>query len=257
MFFGSFWSGIKLLEIDPRTGLAAEAAKLISVAARPREKAIEAPCVVSRGGYYYLFVSFDQACKGADSTYKIMVGRSRDLSGPYLDRRGGPMLKGGGTLVLAGQGRWRGPGHNAVLRDKTGDWLVHHAYDAQNDGAATLRIRPLLWASDGWPLAGECGVPAAGTGGAVRAEDVAGSWECSTDFGEPRRVVLQPGGRVEGIDGGASWSLSGRRLLIRRRDPQAPGGARTDECLLGPGGAWYVGRDEGGAVLQGRKAAPS
>jgi arabinan endo-1,5-alpha-L-arabinosidase len=89
---------------------------------------------------------------GANSTYKIMVGRSRAATGPYVDQTGKPMTRGGGTLVLAGSGRFRGPGHNTVLSDGPRVWLVYHAYDVQNGGAPTLRIQPLFWSADGWPF---------------------------------------------------------------------------------------------------------
>jgi arabinan endo-1,5-alpha-L-arabinosidase len=157
--FGSFWSGIKIRALDPLTGKAQESAAdappLTSIASRPRggeiRGAIEAPFIIRRGGYCYLFVSFDICCRGVDSTYNIRVGRSRDPLGPYFDRDGKAMLEGGGTLVLAGAGRWRGPGHNALLREKDKDWLVFHAYDAEQNGAPTLRIEKLSWDAEGWP----------------------------------------------------------------------------------------------------------
>jgi arabinan endo-1,5-alpha-L-arabinosidase len=131
---------------------------IVPVAARPRHKthAIEAPFVIVHNGYYYLFVSWDRCCDGADSDYKVMVGRSRNVLGPYLDARGRSMLQGGGTLVLAGNERWRGPGHNSVLSTEDGQWMVHHTYDMQNLKAQRiLQIRPLSWTSDGWPEVGE------------------------------------------------------------------------------------------------------
>src|SRR5208337_3849103 len=95
--------------------------------------------------YYYLFVSFDRCCQGVDSTYKVMVGRSRGVTGPYLDRQGVPLREGGGSMMLESHGRVRGPGHNAVLQDGARTWFVHHFYDAEFHGARTLQIRPLRW----------------------------------------------------------------------------------------------------------------
>src|SRR5262249_46584935 len=102
--FGSQWGGIKLAQIDPFSGklvggVLPRALRLL--ASRPGSKPIEAPFIVARGGLYYLFVSFDLCCMGAASTYRIMVGRSPSILGPYLDRTGKPMTRGGGTLVLA------------------------------------------------------------------------------------------------------------------------------------------------------------
>ena len=67
--------------------------------------------MLHKDDYYYLFVSFDFCCRGISSTYKIMVGRSDKITGPYVDREGKPMMQGGGTLLLEGFERWRGPGH--------------------------------------------------------------------------------------------------------------------------------------------------
>jgi arabinan endo-1,5-alpha-L-arabinosidase len=154
--FGSFWSGIKLRKIDPTTGkLSSQDQTLYSLASRPRTKelpgAIEAPAILLRKGYYYLFVSFDFCCRGKESTYNIRVGRARHVTGPYTDRSGKPMMEDGGTLLLAGEGRWRGPGHCAILQDKHGEKLVYHAYDTEWRGTPTLRITPLLWDAEGWP----------------------------------------------------------------------------------------------------------
>ena len=148
--FGSFWSGIKLVKLDPATMKPASGATLYSIASRP-STAIEAPFIVYRNGYFYLFVSFDLCCQGVNSTYKIMVGRSQNLTGPYVDKNGVSMMNGGGTLIDAGSTRWIGPGHCAVYQSGNTAILVNHAYDAWNNGFATLQIRPLYWDSAGWP----------------------------------------------------------------------------------------------------------
>lgn len=153
--FGSFWSGIKMRKIDVATGkLSHTDTKLYSLASRPRSAelpgAIEAPAIVRRGEFYYLFVSFDFCCRGVESTYNIRVGRSKQVTGPYLDREGKDLMEGGGTLVLSGGKRWRGPGHCTILRDRSGDQLVYHAYDADARGVSTLRITPISWDAD-WP----------------------------------------------------------------------------------------------------------
>ncbi|HJU55525.1 MAG TPA: arabinan endo-1,5-alpha-L-arabinosidase [Pyrinomonadaceae bacterium] len=154
--FGSFWSGIKMRKIDLATGKLSTADQtLYALASRPRTKeqpgAIEAPAILRKNGYYYLFVSFDFCCKGVNSTYNIRVGRSRKVTGPYVDRSGKPMMEDGGTILLAGSGRWRGPGHCAILQEKGGEKLVYHAYDAEARGIPTLRIAPLNWDAEGWP----------------------------------------------------------------------------------------------------------
>ena len=154
--FGSFWSGIKLRKLDRTTGkLATDDQNLYSLASRSRGSgtpgAIEAPNLIRKNGYYYLFVSFDFCCRGKDSTYNIRVGRARSVTGPYVDRSGKPMMEGGGTLVVSGSGRWAGPGHCSVLQEKEGDWLVYHAYDTEWRGVSTMRISAIRWDKEGWP----------------------------------------------------------------------------------------------------------
>ena len=155
--FGSFWSGIKLLPLDPATGKP-PAGHLVptALAARPVPRgapgAIEAPFIIERHGYYYLFVSFDYCCRGIASSYYLVVGRARELTGPYLGRDGRAMSEGYGTLLLQGNARYRGPGHCAVLLEAGGDHLVYHAYDAQANGLPVLRVAPITWSDDFWPL---------------------------------------------------------------------------------------------------------
>jgi arabinan endo-1,5-alpha-L-arabinosidase len=151
LVFGSFWSGIKVVALKPDG--ARKDTEVHALASR-NGGAIEGPFVVRRCGYYYLFVSFDRCCNGADSTYNIRVGRSRELLGPYVDRQGKAMMQGGGTLLLEGAGRYRGPGHNAVVLAETGAFNIYHAYDANAGGAPTLRVAELVWDEEGWPISG-------------------------------------------------------------------------------------------------------
>ncbi|XXX79500.1 arabinan endo-1,5-alpha-L-arabinosidase [Sorangium sp. So ce134] len=151
--FGSFWSGIKMVKLTP-SGERADA-ELHALASRPDAGgALEAPFIVRRCGFYYLFVSFDACCRGTDSTYKIAVGRSTRITGPYVDKEGREMRSGGGTLLVQGDSRWRGPGHNAVVFEGGQAYNIYHAYDADANGAPTLRISELVWDDDGWPRSG-------------------------------------------------------------------------------------------------------
>ncbi len=153
--WGSFWGGIKMRAVDPETGkLSASDKTLHSLASRRPLKppSIEAPFIVQKDGYFYLFVSFDMCCRGKDSTYKVVVGRAREITGPYRDRDGTPMTEGGGTLLLEGAEAWRGPGHPAVLLEAEADFLVFHAYDGTT-GRPTLQISSMVW-EEGWPRVG-------------------------------------------------------------------------------------------------------
>ncbi|WP_425586086.1 family 43 glycosylhydrolase [Thermocatellispora tengchongensis] len=145
--FGSFWSGIKMIRLDPATGKRADNT-VLGIAGRGGG-AIEAPFIYRRGGYYYQMVSFDFCCRGAASTYRIMVGRSTSVTGPYVDRNGVPMTSGGGTQLLAGHGGVHGPGHQAVLADNDGDVLFYHWY--ADNGASNLGINRIGYDAEGWP----------------------------------------------------------------------------------------------------------
>ncbi|UBV44906.1 arabinan endo-1,5-alpha-L-arabinosidase (plasmid) [Deinococcus taeanensis] len=149
--FGSFWDGIKLRELDPSTGQLHPARPTTYALASRGGGAIEAASLVQRSGYTYLFVSFDRCCAGLSSTYRIMVGRAKDVTGPYLDRQGRPLLQGGGTPVQVTQGRFVGPGGQEVFMNGAAPFLAYHYYDAEQGGAPQLQTSPLLWDAAGWP----------------------------------------------------------------------------------------------------------
>jgi arabinan endo-1,5-alpha-L-arabinosidase len=128
--WGSFWTGLKITRIDPATGKRhAQDDEIHSLAWRPvapgAPSAIEAPFIFARGEFYYLFASFDFCCRGANSTYFVACGRSRNVLGPYVDHEGKPMMRGGGAVVIEANARFKGPGHNAVLSDGGRDYLVY------------------------------------------------------------------------------------------------------------------------------------
>jgi arabinan endo-1,5-alpha-L-arabinosidase len=149
--FGSFWTGIKLIQLDPATGRRSTVDTAVRpLASRPGSTAIEAPFIVQRGQYFYLFVSFDLCCRGAQSTYRIMVGRATDITGPYVDRAGTPMTSGGGTQLLARHTTVIGPGHQAVFSDTDSDVLVYHYY--LSNGASRLGLNLLGYDTAGWPF---------------------------------------------------------------------------------------------------------
>jgi arabinan endo-1,5-alpha-L-arabinosidase len=160
MAFGSFWSGIKLIQLDPQTGnRIAPDSPLHAIAHKAQ---IEAVAIYRHDGYFYQFVNWGWCCRGVRSTYNIRVGRSREIIGPYLDREGVDLLQGGGSLLLETQGEMIGPGHPAVFQEGDRFWLSYHFYDAAQNGRSRLAIRPLEWAADGWPrLAGPPITPAA------------------------------------------------------------------------------------------------
>ncbi|MEL7835070.1 arabinan endo-1,5-alpha-L-arabinosidase [Fodinibius sp. Rm-B-1B1-1] len=162
--FGSYWLGIKTVQLqDNLTETAPAFESWQTIASRHRywklderdagnssNGDIEAPFIFKKDGYYYLFVSWDQCCSGKESTYKIVVGRSRNITGPYRDRANRKMTHGGGTLVAKGNEQWAAVGHNAAYTFDGTDYLVFHGYDNSDEGNAKLIIKEISW-DDGWP----------------------------------------------------------------------------------------------------------
>jgi arabinan endo-1,5-alpha-L-arabinosidase len=189
MTFGSFWMGMKLVNLQ-RNMLAVvsdSSQRWSTIAARERNwkvderdagdaanpeltytqlyppdlleankamknGSIEAPFIFRKNGFYYLFVSWDRCCRGLESSYKIMVGRSKNIRGPYLDRQGTKMIHGGGTLLAKGNEQWAAVGHQAAYTFDGKDYLIFHAYDKNDNGKPKLLIREIKWDEDLWPV---------------------------------------------------------------------------------------------------------
>ena len=116
------------------------------------ENAIEAPFIIYNEGYYWLFVSWDYCCRGKNSTYRTVYGRSRSITGPYLDMDGKDMAQGGGTLLIGPSDEFYGIGHCSVYRvvRLENEWyFVAHAYDANKNGNAHLFMKKLTFSTDG------------------------------------------------------------------------------------------------------------
>lgn len=149
--YGSYWSGIKLRELDPESGqLLSPDTPAISLASR-NGAGVEASAILEHAGRFYLLVSFDQCCRGVDSTYRTMVGRADSIEGPYLDAAGVPMMDGGATEIMAATGRYIGPGGQEPVSGVS-DTLVYHYYDGDEHGLFKLQIAPIGWTADGWPV---------------------------------------------------------------------------------------------------------
>jgi arabinan endo-1,5-alpha-L-arabinosidase len=153
--FGSFWSGIQLIELDPATGrrIAPDSPRY-SLA---HWDAIEGSYLYRHDDHYYLFVSMGMCCRGINSTYQTRVGRSEKVTGPYLDKDGVDLLLGGGTAVALTDGPLIGPGQPGIFEENGKYWFSCHFYDGMAGGASKLSIRPLTWSADGWPVLGEMG----------------------------------------------------------------------------------------------------
>ncbi len=161
MSFGSFWEGLKMVKLSEDRKSVAEPEIWHTIAKRerspyladadPGDAALEAPFIFKKDDMYYLFVSWDYCCRGENSTYKVVVGKSENATGPFYDKEGKSMAKGGGTLVIEGNKNWAGAGHNSAYTFEGKDYFVFHAYDATDKGHSKLKISEINWSEDGWP----------------------------------------------------------------------------------------------------------
>ena len=174
--FGSFWRGIKMFKLDGTFTRMAEPQEWYPLCRRPEgtapiiaggadglqldprgsdfdagNGAVEAPFLFRHGGYYYLFVSYDLCCRGKNSTYNVVVGRSEKVMGPYIDKDGVSLMQGGGTVVAKGDERYAGMGHCAVVTFGGQDYMFLHGYDGLADYRSKLLVGKISWTADGWP----------------------------------------------------------------------------------------------------------
>ena len=149
--YGTYFGTIRLIELDPKTGERVKGNKEKDIAID-----CEATDLIYRDGWYYLLGTHGTCCDGVNSTYNIVVGRSRSVEGPYLDNIGRDMFHGGGRMVIAAGDRVCGPGHfgRTIIDEGVEIMSCHYEADFDQGGRSVLGLRPLLW-KNGWPEAGE------------------------------------------------------------------------------------------------------
>lgn len=172
LVWGSFWDGIQLVRLDSTLHIASgehphTIARRYAPSSTAQEKnptseyagpnAIEAPFIFRHGGYYYLFVSWDYCCRGTQSSYRVAVGRSKTIEGPYIDESGRDMLQGGGTVLVEGDKKtFEALGHCAAYHFADGDLFICHGYSVEKQGTSVLVQRRMEWKilADGtdWPV---------------------------------------------------------------------------------------------------------
>lgn len=152
MVFGSFWSGIRMVQIDPNTGLRTDPNNTVHLIASRGGGAIEGASLEYKDGYYYLFTSWDSCCDGVNSTYRTMIGRSENITGPYVDKEGGSLLDGNATELLSSYDRYIGPAGGAVFSDGRKTYLAHHYYNGDQNGFPRVHFREVVWDDEGWPI---------------------------------------------------------------------------------------------------------
>jgi arabinan endo-1,5-alpha-L-arabinosidase len=149
--YGTYFGNIRIIELDPNTGERIKGNKEQDIAID-----CEATDLIYRNGWYYLLGTHGTCCDGVNSTYNIVVGRSRSVTGPYIDNVGRDMLQGGGKMVIAAGDRVVGPGHfgRTIIDEGVEVMSCHYEADFNQSGRSVLGLRPLLWKND-WPVAGE------------------------------------------------------------------------------------------------------
>ena len=158
--FGSFWSGLKMVKLEKDLKTLVQPQEWYPIASRKRspnlpdanagDAALEGPFIFKKRDYYYQFLSWDYCCRGEESTYKLVVGRSKSVTGPYVDKQGKKLTEGGGSLVIEGNKNWYGVGHNSVFTFDGKDYTFMHGYDASDRALPKLIVKEITWV-DGWP----------------------------------------------------------------------------------------------------------
>ncbi|NPD91803.1 family 43 glycosylhydrolase [Xylanibacter muris] len=153
--YGSFWDGIQIVRLDTSMHIA-KGEKPHTIARRKTDgnaNPVEAPFIFKHDGYYYLFVSWDYCCRGMESTYKVAVGRSRHVAGPYTGPDGKDMNEGGGLVIFEGdKKKLEAAGHCAVYRFDNEDIFICHGYSIARNGASILIEKTITWDDKGWPV---------------------------------------------------------------------------------------------------------
>ena len=148
--YGTYFGFIRMVELDPKTGAKVEGTVDPNIAID-----CEATTMIYRNGWYYLLGTHGTCCDGVNSTYNIVVGRSRNVTGPFLDNMGRDMVAGGGKMVVDGEDRQFGAGHfGRYIEDEGVEKMSFHwEADLDRSGRSVLAIRPIVWVND-WPVAG-------------------------------------------------------------------------------------------------------
>jgi beta-xylosidase len=122
---------------------------------------VEAPQIVRRRGWLYLFYSGNVCC-GFKCDYAMGVARSRGLYGPWRRYRRNP--------ILDSSDHWLCPGHGTLAQSPNGRWwMLYAGYSAAGYTAGgtafdqrALLLDPIGWTRDGWPVVNAGTGPSAG-----------------------------------------------------------------------------------------------
>ncbi len=231
--YGTYFGFIRIVELDPKTGARVEGNEAKNIAID-----CEATDLIYHNGWYYLLGTHGTCCDGVNSTYNIVVGRSRNVTGPYLDNMGRDMLKGGGKMLVGAWGRRTGAGHfgRIVVEEGVEKFSCHYEADYDMGGRSVLAVQPLMWKND-WPVAGEN--LKNGTY-AIFSERRGYSLEMSVDF-----VRQQAGGGMMGMFGRNNAEpakpLSFQNLdEVKSTWPEGKSRVRIGDYMFRPHQKWQI-----------------
>lgn len=148
LFYGSYKAGLRLVELNPATGKLLKDPPDITVITTSLGEGV---FVIKANGYYYIFASRGKCCAGLESTYQIVMGRSENIKGPYLNKEGKSWVDNNYTLFLAGDYDEPGRGHNGFFTENDTTFIVYHAYTRTAEGKPLLNIRPVYLDENLWP----------------------------------------------------------------------------------------------------------
>ncbi len=262
LVWGSFWAGIALAPVDPATHAPVAGVTPTVIAHRPHwYDGIEGAQVVFHDGWWWLTTSWGFCCQGSNSHYAMRIGRSRHLTGPYVDQAGTPLLDGGGTLLIGSHGDRHGIGHGSLFESPTGWAMVHHTYDLAAEGRPTMAFTPLV-ELDGWPLGVDPEFVAAPEPDSL----VAGTWRASwyRENVDPPSLVppatVELGLRADGsVVGGGRWWVEGEVVRVDAERLVASDGPERGlrlSLLVDAGGQLALGRDQATAALRLDRIGP-
>lgn len=279
MVYGSFFGGIHIIELNAETGKPKQEGFGTLIAKRDntiKDGAVEGPYIVYNEQFkkYYLFVSYDSLFED----YNVRVARADTITGPYVDYNGRDMTDSAhqpryevGNKILGGyrfgqDPGWIAPGHNSVLHEDGGYYIVHHARGEIDKHWSYLQVRRILWTEDGWPVvsperyAGEVEQD-------IPEQLIAGQWEWivmdpSVDGQiQSALISLSSDFKLEGANGKGSWSFDGRRVLTLVWNDVVEGKGRIEKVQLLPSWDWeketqtlvFTGLNENGISIWGKQ----
>ena len=227
--YGTYFGYIRIVELDPKTGHRMAGNQAVNVGID-----MEASALMYRDGWYYLLGTHGTCCDGANSTYNIVVGRSKKVTGPYVDNMGIPMLKGGGKFFVGAGGRFFGAGHFGLLDlgDGVQKFSCHYEADLDRGGRSVLDIRPMYW-KDGWPVAGDNFTEGTYE---IQSERSGFALELAVDF-----VRMAGGMRGFGRPSGPVTPVAGQELAdVSKNWPEGNIGVRISDYMVRPHQKWTI-----------------